>query len=379
MKILCAPDSFKGSLSASDAASAMREGILRAHPDASVDCCPVADGGEGTARILTESMDGEMRRARVTGPLGQPVDAEFGTVMRDRLAFLDTASAAGLALVSEAQRDVMRATSFGVGELIRVAIQCGVHRMVVGVGGSACNDGGCGMAQALGVRFLDSNGHYIEAPMAGADLLRIAAIDTSQVSAALSDIEITVACDVANPLTGKNGAAHVYAAQKGANETQIGLLDRGLENLAAIVRRDLGIEIEDRPRCGAAGGLAAGLFTFAGASLSSGIDIVLDAVQFNRRVRDIDLCLTGEGRLDGQSLEGKACIGVARRAGNAKVPTISLVGAAGTDVAKVLEAGLLTYEIIGPDLPEQESIRRAGELLADSAERIVRQFSTDDR
>jgi hypothetical protein len=209
-------------------------------------------------------MDGEMRRARVTGPLGQPVDAEFGFVMRDRLAFLDTASAAGLALVSEAQRDVMRATSFGVGELIRVAIQCGVHRMVVGVGGSACNDGGCGMAQALGVRFLDSNGHYIEAPMAGADLLRIAAIDTSQVSAALSDIEITVACDVANPLTGRNGAAHVYAAQKGANETQIGLLDRGLENLAAIVRRDLGIEIEDRPRCGAAGGLAAGLFTFAG-------------------------------------------------------------------------------------------------------------------
>jgi glycerate kinase len=379
MKILCAPDSFKVSLTPSDAASAMREGILRAHPDASVDCCPVADGGEGTARILTESLGGCFLSVAVSGPLGDPVSATFGTVARGNIAILDIASATGLALVPNDQRDVMRATSFGVGELIKAACTSGALKIIVGVGGSACNDGGCGMAQALGVRFLDSKGQEIASPMGGGDLIRISAIDVSHWVPALSGKEITVACDVGNPLTGRTGAAHVYAAQKGASEEQIALLDRGLENLAAIVSRDLGIEIEGVPRCGAAGGLAAGLFAFAGATLVPGIELVLDAVQFDSRIRDCDLCLTGEGRLDAQSLEGKACIGVARRAGAANVPTVALVGLAGADVAKVLETGLLTYEIIGPDLSEQESIRRARELLADSAERIVRQFSTDVR
>jgi glycerate kinase len=379
MKILCAPDSFKGSISASDAAIAMREGILRACPNASVDCCPIADGGEGTARILTKTLGGSFSPVTVRGPLGDPVSATFGTVAQGNIAILDIASASGLALVPNDERNVMRATSFGVGELIKAACKFGAQKIIVGVGGSACNDGGCGMAQALGVRFLDSNGQEIASPMGGGDLIKISAIDVSHWDPAVSGKEITVACDVGNPLTGKNGAAHIYAAQKGANDTQIATLDRGLENLATIVRRDLGIEIEDLPRCGAAGGLAAGLFAFAGAALASGIDVVLDAVQFDRRVRDVDLCLTGEGRIDGQSIEGKACIGVARRARAAKVPTIALVGIAGAGVEKVLEAGLLTYEIISPGLPEQESIRRARELLADCAERIVRQFSTDDR
>jgi glycerate kinase len=357
----------------------MRDGILRAMPDAIVDCCQIADGGEGTANILTEALGGNFVTTSVTGPTGDRLVTSFGVVSRQNLAILDIASAAGLSLVPAARRDVMRATSFGVGELIRAACTSGAEKIIVGVGGSACNDGGCGMAQALGASFYDGNGKLIQSPMGGGDLLDIRSVDIERMTRALDGVEITVACDVGNPLTGSNGAAHIYAAQKGANDTQIAMLDRGLRNLAAIVRRDLGIEIEDRPRCGAAGGLAAGLFAFAGAALASGIDIVLDAVQFDRRVRDVDLCLTGEGRIDGQSLEGKACMGVAARAGTANVPTIALVGVAGPGAERMLESGLLSYELIGPGLPEQESIRRSRELLANSAERIVRQFSMDDR
>lgn len=378
MKFLCAPDSFKGSLSASDAANAMRDGILQAFPDADVDCCPIADGGEGTARILAESMHGKIHSARVSGPLGTPVDAEFGIVANQGLAVLDMASAAGLGLVPEAQRNVLRATSFGVGELLLAACRSGVQHIVIGVGGSASNDGGCGMAQALGVRFLDARGKPIEVPIGGGDLLNIASIDACRLAKAISLVEITVACDVVNPLTGPNGAAPVYGRQKGANDEQIALLDRGLENLAAVLRRDLGIEVENLPRGGAAGGLAAGLHALAGARLESGIDVVLDAVQFDRRVECAGLCLTGEGRLDGQSLEGKACLGVARRAATAGVPTIALVGSTGFDAEKTLTAGLSGYELIGPGLPAQDSMRRARELLNSASQRVVRRFLRDE-
>ena len=283
------------------------------------------------------------------------------------------ASAAGLTLIDRLQRDVMRSTTYGVGELLLASCASGASRVIVGVGGSASNDGGCGMAQAIGVRFMDAMGAIIPAPMGGIDLLAVSSIDMRGVNPAIFEVDIIVACDVDNPLTGDQGAANIYAAQKGATGEQIELLDRGLVNLAAVVQRTLGIDLAVAS-AGAAGGLAAGLVAFAGASLASGIDIVLDAVHFDERVRNCDLCLTGEGRLDGQSLSGKACLGVARRAAKAGVPSIALVGSAGVDAERALQAGLSAYELIGEGLSAADSIRRAEELVANSAERVVARF-----
>ena len=373
MKIICAPDSFKDCLPASRVAAAMQLGIRRVAAQAHIDCCPIADGGEGTAMILAAARSALPRSVAVAGPLGAKVDATLYVEDDHSLGIIDMASAAGLTLVDRLQRDVMRSTTYGVGELLLAACESGASRVIVGVGGSASNDGGCGMAQAIGVRFMDAMGAIIPAPMGGIDLLAVASIDMRGINPAIFEVEIIVACDVENPLTGDQGAARIYAAQKGATGEQIELLDRGLVNLAAVVQRTLGIDITV-PRAGAAGGLAAGLVAFTGASLASGVEIVLDAVHFDERVRNCDLCLTGEGRLDGQSLSGKACLGVARRAAKAGVPSIALVGSATIDSDQARQAGLPAYELIGEGLSATDSIRRAEELIANAAERIATRF-----
>lgn len=372
MKILCAPDSYKGCLSASRVAAAMQVGIGRI-PATVASGCPIADGGEGTAEVLAGATSALPQSVSVTGPLGDRVGASFFLQANQSLALMDMASAAGLSLVDSAQRDVMRSTTYGVGEMLLAACESGARQIIIGVGGSASNDGGCGMAQAIGVRFMDATGAIIPAPMGGIDLLAVSSIDMRGINPAVLDVDIIVACDVDNVLTGDRGAARTYAAQKGAGATEIGLLDRGLANLAAAVRRNLGIDVEVS-RAGAAGGLAAGLLAFTGASLHSGIDIVLDAVRFDDRVSDFDLCLTGEGRLDGQSLSGKACLGVARRAAQSGVPTIALIGSVGAGADEALRAGLSGYELIAAGLPAAESMQRAEELIADAAERVVRRY-----
>lgn len=351
----------------------MQRGIRRGFPHALIDTCPVADGGEGTAKVLAEATAARPHAIPVCGPLGETVYALFYRGDEPRVAILDMASAAGLMLVEPSRRNVMRSTTYGVGELLLAACGTGAPRVVIGVGGSAGNDGGCGMAQAIGVRFLDASRASIPAPMGGEDLLSIAAIDISGIDPRIATTEFVVVCDVGNLLCGKRGAAPVYAAQKGATESQIAALDRGLANLANIVSRDLGIDMTG-PRCGAAGGLAAGLLAFAAAKLESGIDIVLDAVNFDARVKNCDLCLTGEGKLDSQSLEGKACLGVARHAAQQNVPAIALVGSVAAGAEKMLQAGLTAYELIGKGLSMIESIRRAEELIADTAERVVTRF-----
>lgn len=372
MKILCAPDSYKDCLSASRVAAAMQVGIGRI-PATVASCCPIADGGEGTAEVLAGATSALPQSVSVTGPLGDRVDACFFLLAEQSLALMDMASAAGLSLVDSAQRDVMRSTTYGVGEMLLAACESGARQIIIGVGGSASNDGGCGMAQAIGVRFMDATGAIIPAPMGGIDLLAVSSIDMRGINPAVSDVDIVVACDVDNPLTGSRGSARTYAAQKGASAAEIELLDRGLANLAAAVRRNLGIDVEVS-RAGAAGGLAAGLLAFSGASLHSGIDIVLDAVRFDERVSDFDLCLTGEGRLDGQTLSGKACLGVARHAAQAGVPTIALVGSVGAGADEALRAGLSGYELIAAGLPATDSMRRAEELIANAAERAVLRY-----
>ena len=365
MKIVCAPDSFKESLSAVDAAKAMSEGILAMLPDAVVDRCPVGDGGEGSLASLFAARPGETVTVSVLDTTGHAIDAVFGMFDDGRLAWVESAAAIGLAAIPAGQRDIMSASSFGVGQLLLAAMSRMPARIVVGVGGSATNDGGCGMAQALGVRFYDADGALIGEPMSGGTLCQVAAIDTD--ARIVVPVPVEIASDVRNPLTGPDGAACVYGPQKGADPDEVRMLDDGLAWLADVVRRDLGVDIEALPGAGAAGGLAAGLVAFAGAHITSGVDAVLDAVGFTERVSGADLCLTGEGRLDEQSLSGKTCIGVAAAAAAHGIPVVALVGSSGPGADRALRAGISEIVIIGAGRPAAESIRDARRLLADAA------------
>ena len=353
-----------------DAATAMAEGIRQAIPEATVDCCPVGDGGEGTLSALLESVDGVLTTVEVSGPFGEDMDAEFGIFDNGKLAFVEAAKCIGLSLVPSDHRDPTKTTSFGVGELLLEAAAT-AKVIVIGLGGSATNDGGCGMAQALGYRFYDADDNMIIDPLCGGMLLQIARIDVSQRTSALQDIDIVVASDVNNPMSGENGASVVYAQQKGADANQVALLDQGLVHLAEIIRRDLNIDIENMVGAGAAGGLGGGLAAFAGAKVESGIDLVLKMIRFDDRVKDCAMCLTGEGRLDRQSNYGKACMGVANAAASHKVPAVALVGSVGDGSRECLDAGLENYILIGDGLAESESMLRAGELLSAAASAAV--------
>jgi len=374
MKIMCAPDSFKESISATQAAEAMANGIHEVLPDAKVDLCPIADGGEGTLIAFTAAMSATTNSLTVRGPLGDPVDAAFASFPDSRFAVVESAAAAGLQLIPISSRNPELTSSYGVGELIAAACEAGPRKIIVGVGGSATTDGGCGMAQALGLRFYDQGSALIEKPISGGMLHDVSRIDATGRLAILDDVVVIVASDVQNPLTGPDGAAAVYGPQKGATAEQVARLDAGLANLAAVIRRDLNIDIEKLPGSGAAGGLGGGLVAFAGAALASGIDTILDVTEFADRVRHCDLCLTGEGKIDSQSLSGKACMGVARSAARYGVPTIALVGAKGADAEQCIEAGLDDIVVIGEGLPAEYSMRHADTLIAAAAGRVVKKL-----
>lgn len=374
MKVICAPDSFKGSLTALQAANAMADGVQRAAPGAEVDRCPIGDGGEGTLESLLESVKGQNVGALASDVFGQVIKTTFGSLGSGRIAFVEAAAVIGLAAIRTGDRDVMRSSSYGVGQLIMQALDTTPEKIIIGVGGSATNDGGCGMAQALGVRFFDIEDQLIVEPISGGRLRDIRRIDATRCGAGIESTKFIVACDVQNPLTGPEGAASVYGPQKGANATQVALLDDGLRRLAELIRRDLGVDVENIAGAGAAGGLGAGLVAFAGAEAVSGIDIVLEAVQFDSRVQNADLCLTGEGSLDAQSLAGKACVGVARAASAHDVPTIVLAGQVGPGAAQTLDAGVTEYIAIGEGLSTAESIRQATRLLANAADGVARKY-----
>lgn len=373
MKVVCAPDSFKGSLAATEAAAAMAAGLRDALPDVIVDSCPVGDGGEGTLAALLAALGGEFVACRVQGVSGEPVDAGFGRFAAQGFSFVESASA--IALRPEpGQRDVMAASSFGVGQLLEAACRGGAGRVLVGLGGTATNDGGCGMAQALGIRFYDAAGRVIDTPLTGGTLATIDRIDADSLEASIAETEIVALCDVNNPLTGPAGAAAVYAPQKGASPADVEQLDAGLAHLAAIIGRDLGIDVDTIPGAGAAGGLGAGLLAFTGASIVSGIDTILDALDFDGRIAGASLCLTGEGRIDGQSMSGKACMGVAAVAARHKVPTVALVGDTGPRAAECIDAGLAGIVVIGEGLSAEQSISDAAALLAAAAARTAMQY-----
>jgi glycerate 2-kinase len=341
VRVLVAPDKFRGTLTAPQAARAVQAGWLRARPDDAVECLPMADGGEGTLEAMVDGLGGWVERARVAGPLGDPVDAPFGLVRTDEglTAVVELARASGLQLVSEERRDALRASTRGTGELIRAALGAEPVRVIVGIGGSATTDGGAGIAQELGVRLLDASGDPI--PPGGAGLLQLARIDISGTDPSVRRVAFTIASDVDNPLTGPRGAARVFGPQKGASSDDVVLLDRALGHLAAVVVRDLAVDLRDEPGTGAAGGAGFGLMAFCGARLRRGIEVVMDAVGFDRRLRDVDLVITGEGKLDEQSLHGKTPDGVLRAAGEASVAAVVVCGR-----AEVAVPGVLVWSLV---------------------------------
>jgi glycerate 2-kinase len=323
--VLLAPDSFKGSLTAGEAASAMGEGVLEVLPSARLLLHPVSDGGEGLCDILTPALEGTIQQSTVPGPLpGEMVRARWGYSPSRSTAIIEMAEASGLLLIPPPRRDPKVTTTRGVGELIRLALASGARKIIVGIGGSATTDGGAGMAEALGVRFLDGNGENL--PPGGAALAGLRTIDLSGITPALRDVRVIAACDVRNPLLGPEGAASVFAPQKGASPADVILLEQALENYRDRIRDFLGIDVQSVPGSGAAGGLGAGLLAFCRAELRSGIDILLDATRFDQKLRTADLVLTGEGRIDTQSGFGKALSGVLKRSRAAGKPVLAVVG-----------------------------------------------------
>lgn len=378
MKVVCAPDSFKGSIDAVSAADAMAKGLRAAIEGVIIDTCPVGDGGEGTLSALMSALDGAAFACETIGMHGAPVEALIGDFSAEGFVYVESAQAVGLQTLPTEARDIMTASSVGVGMMIKRACETRADRILVGLGGSATNDGGCGMAQALGVRFFNASGHLIDSPIAGGDLHRIQGIDLSDRFAALDEIEIVALCDVTNPLTGPAGATAVFGPQKGATRENLRELEEGLQHLATVIARDLGIDVLKLESGGAAGGLGAGMVTFAGAKIVSGIDLLLESAHFRERIAGADLCLTGEGRLDGQSLSGKACLGVARAAAEAGVPTVALVGIAGPDASRCLAAGLTDYMVIGDGLGQSESMARVAPLLGSAAAAVAKQYAAND-
>ncbi|WP_198115265.1 glycerate kinase [Massilia rhizosphaerae] len=339
MKIVIAPDSFKESLTALQVAHAIEAGMREVWPDAAYVKVPVADGGEGTVQAMIDATGGRRVDVRVTGPLGQTVDAFYGRAGgADGLAVIEMAAASGLEGVPPDLRDPRTATSRGTGELIRAALDAGARRFVLGVGGSATNDGGAGMLQALGVRLLDDAGRDIGP--GGAALAQLARIDASGLDARVREAEFRIACDVDNPLTGPRGASAVFGPQKGATPAMVAQLDAALAHYADIVKRDLGRDVAQMPGAGAGGGIAAAMVVFLDGQLRPGIEIVTEAVGLDAAVRDADLVVTGEGRIDGQTVNGKTPMGVARLARRHGKPVVAIGGSLAPDADAVHAEGI---------------------------------------
>ncbi|MGI6143137.1 MAG: glycerate kinase [bacterium] len=372
MRIIIAPDSFKGSLTAAEVAEGIERGVKRALPQVETITVPLADGGEGTVDALVSATGGRIRIKEVTGPLGERVEAQFGLLGDGETAVIEMATASGLPLVPPGKRNPMLTTTYGTGELILAALEEGCRRIIIGIGGSATNDGGAGMAQALGVKLLDEKGQDI--PYGAAGLARLARIDVSSLDRRLAQVEVLVACDVDNPLTGPRGAARVYGPQKGADPQMVEELDQILARFAAILLRDLGIAVQDIPGAGAAGGLGAGLLAFLKGRLAPGVELVLSAVKLEERIqRGADLIITGEGAINGQTVYGKAPIGVARLAKKYQLPVIAITGSIEPGAEAVLAEGIDAVAAITPGpISLAKAMERAGALVTDCAERVMR-------
>lgn len=372
MHIVIAPDSYKGSLSALAVASAMERGVLRVFPEASVDKIPIADGGEGTVSALVAATDGTVYENTVSGPLGEPVAAEWGMFGDGKTAVIEMAAASGLPLLLPDKRDVLNACTRGTGELIRAALDKGAGKIIIGIGGSATNDGGGGFIRALGAKFLDSSG--AELPPGGSALARLDRIDLSGLDPRLAKVEILVACDVDNPLCGPRGASAIFGPQKGADTDKVATLDAALSHYAGIAAKATGKpHVAEMPGAGAAGGLGAGLLFFTNATLMPGVTLVLETTGFDTRVRTADVVFTGEGRTDLQTVFGKAPVGVAGAAKKHGKPVVCISGGLGEGANDVYAHGIDVLGSITPGPVSLEECMKNGEMfLVDATERFCR-------
>ena len=370
MKIVIAPDSFKGSNSAAAVAGCIERGIRKVFPDAEIAAVPIADGGEGTVEAVVVGGNGEYRDVTVTGPLGNRVTARYG-LLKGQKAVIEMAAASGLPLVPEDRRNPLLTTTYGTGQLISDALDQGCREILVGIGGSSTNDAGLGMAQSLGFSFKDSEGK--ELGFGGGEMGKLELIDSNKADPRLSECRVSVACDVDNPLFGERGAAVVYAPQKGADPEMVALLDRNLRHFASVAREQMGRDVANIPGSGAAGGLGAGLILFCGAQLKSGIDAVLDIVSFEQYLESADLVITGEGKIDGQTAYGKVPVGIARRAREYNIPVLAIVGDIGEGAGAIYSHGIHgIMSTVNRAMPLSEAMRNSGALLEDAAERVMR-------
>ena len=370
MRVLVASDSYKGSLSSLKVGEAVSDGIRRVFPEALIRIIPIADGGEGTVQTLIYSGGGEYLQRMVTSPLGDEIEAFMG-MLPDKTAVIEMAAASGLPLVPQAQRNPLLTTTKGTGELIKYALEEGAQHILIGIGGSATNDGGAGMAQALGVKFLDIKGQ--ELPPGGGSLINLHRIDTSGLDSRISKVKITVICDVDNPLCGERGASAVYGPQKGATPEMVSLLDEALAHYAKIIQEQFGTSILEIPGAGAAGGLGGGLLAFTKAELKSGTEAVLNTIRFDEILSEYDIVITGEGKIDAQSAYGKVPMGVGIRAQKQGKPVVAIVGSIGKGAELLYEHGIKAIVPI-PNKPMDldKAVKDAYNLISYAAERTFR-------
>lgn len=370
---LLAPDSFKESMTAKEVCEAMEIGIKRAIPDAECIHVPMADGGEGTVQSLVDATGGTLIKKEVTGPLGTPVMAQYGILGDGKTAVIEMASASGIHFVTKETKNPLITTTFGTGELIRACIEQGITDIILGIGGSATNDGGTGMAAALGYKFLDKDGN--ELPFGGGFLGELAAIDTSNVISKLKEIHILVASDVSNPLCGERGASAVFGPQKGATPEMVPILDKNLRHYSNVVKEQIGIDIVDVPGAGAAGGLGAGLLAFTNSTMKKGIEIVIEYTKLKEKLQNVDYCFTGEGGIDLQTKFGKAPYGVSQAAKsvNSDIKVIALAGYIGRDVETLYNEGFDAIFGIVPGAADIDTLLAQGkENVARTSESIAR-------
>jgi len=369
--IVLAPDSFKESMTAKEVCEAMERGIKKGNPNVTCIHVPMADGGEGTMQSLVDATGGTVHTVTVTGPLGDQVDASYGISGDGSTGVLEMASASGIHLVPIAQRNPLVTTTYGTGELIKACLDHGVCRLLIGIGGSATNDGGAGVVQALGGKLLDAEGK--ELAFGGGELGRLARLDLSGFDPRLRDVEVEVACDVTNPLCGETGASHVFGPQKGATPEMIEQLDRNLRNYAGVMKQELGKDIIDYPGAGAAGGLGGGLMVFLNGTLKKGIDMVVDYTGLEEKVRQADMVWTGEGGMDFQTQYGKTPLGVARVAKKHGKPVVALAGRVGDGIDVLYDQGMdAIFGIMPGAATLSEALANGVQNVERTSENIVR-------
>ncbi len=371
MKIVIAPQEFKESLRGIEIARAMREGVIRVWPDAETELVPVADGGDGTLQSLVDASDGEIMSATVDDPLGRPIDAIWGALGDGQTAVIEMARSSGLAILTPEERNPLITTTYGVGQLMLRALDAGYRHLIIGIGGSATNDGGAGMAQALGARLLDADGN--ELARGGGALAQLDRIDVSSLDPRLSETMIDVACDVNNPLCGKTGASAIFGPQKGADPETVKYLDAALHRFGELLERDLGQDVMMVPGAGAAGGLGAGLMAFTNALLRPGADIVIDALDLDARLEGASLVIVGEGQTDRSTIFHKAPVAVAQRAKVQGTPVIAISGSLGDGYQQVHELGIdAAFSILDCCMTLEDAMAETAELVTKATEQACR-------